>query len=130
MNTTVLSALLAMALLAEPGCYETSGPGSPDLDTETTPDPPSDPPSDPPVEDWACDEAVVAVEQDGTIAAQSPAIVKGQGSRYAGEKVPMILSGKVDLKDGEGKSIKGAADTILMAAQGLIARILKEFEAQ
>jgi len=74
--------------------------------------------------------AILIVTQDGTIAAQSPAIVKGQGTRYAGEKVPMIHSGKVDLKDDEGKSIKGAADTILMAAQGLIARILKEFEAQ
>jgi len=63
MKTTVPVALLAIALIGTPGCYETSGSGSPDLDTETTADPPYDPPSDPPVEDWICDEAVVAVEQ-------------------------------------------------------------------
>jgi hypothetical protein len=73
--------------------------------------------------------SMVIISKDGAIAAQSPAVVKGGGTRYAGDKVNMIHQGKVDLKDKDGASVKEAARTIGLSAAGLKAKLLKEFES-
>jgi hypothetical protein len=73
--------------------------------------------------------SMVIITKDGAIAAQSPAVVKGGGTRYAGDKVNMIHQGKVDLKDKDGASVKEAARTIGYSAAGLKAKLLKEFES-
>jgi len=74
--------------------------------------------------------SMVIITKDGAIGAQSPAVVKGGGTRYTGDKVDMIHQGKVDLKDKDGSSVKEAARTIGLSAAGLKAKILKEFESK
>lgn len=70
--------------------------------------------------------AIVIVDKTGTVVLRTDDIERGGGNRSVGSSVPMMLKGKADLADADGKSVHGFNTAIDDCSSDLKTKIAKK----